>query len=434
MDLVLMLLPLIAIIVILVLKKHMLVAGVVGGLVAVAASWILYSMGDLEAGYDFAAVNGAVMEGIKSMLSGFLAPIIYAAGAVMVARSGSFKALIEVFNRLLKGKLAWLAAFIVLVQALATYMAGMGAGNTMVIAPLMFAAVGFIPEVVAGMAIATAVCFTTSPASTETGYAAMAAGVDINQFANMMLPFTIIIVLLGAALAFYGVYRKQKAADTKASGLVVDEYKDLTTKQLVIRFVPALVLVLLVIFGGPFNKLIKFNIFLPIINVAIAMVLCFFCCKESSNTVCENLIDGSRFILTTLFGVGIFLGFINLVDGLGTFARLASIIGEAPEFLITLLACVFAFVIAIPSGAFCAGVLALIMPTLSLIPEISPLAFGLIAISAGLGTQISPVQINVAALAESFQVSIFDVVKRNGKWLIISGALVAVVGFIVGLI
>ncbi len=102
----------------------------------------------------------------------------------MIARSGSFKALVELLNRKLKGKLPWLAAAIVLVQALATYMAGMGAGNTMVIAPLMFAAVGFIPEVVAAMAIATAIGFTTSPASTETGLAATAAGMEVGDFAK----------------------------------------------------------------------------------------------------------------------------------------------------------------------------------------------------------------------------------------------------------
>ncbi len=88
-------------------------------------------------------------------------------------------------------------------------MAGMGAGNTMVIAPLMFAAVGFIPEVVAAMAIATAIGFTTSPASTETGLAATAAGMEVGDFANMMLPVTIIVFLLAAGLAFYGVYKKK---------------------------------------------------------------------------------------------------------------------------------------------------------------------------------------------------------------------------------
>ena len=117
----------------------------------------------------------------------------------------------------------------------------------------------------------------------------------------------------------------------------------------------------------------------------------------------------------------------------GTFERLAAIVGNAPEFVVTLLACLFAFIIAIPSGAFCAGVLALILPTLSLVSGLSPLAFGLIAISAGLGTQISPVQINVAALSDGFKVDIFTVVKGNMKYVLGAGALISIVAFIVGL-
>ena len=113
---------------------------------AIAVSWILVATGALEKGLNLGDVNNLIVNvGIKDMLSKYLTPVIYAAGAVMIARSGSIKALVELLNRKLKGKLAWLAASIVLVQALATYMAGMGAGNTMVIAPLMFAAIGFIP-------------------------------------------------------------------------------------------------------------------------------------------------------------------------------------------------------------------------------------------------------------------------------------------------
>ena len=143
------------------------------------------------------------------------------------------------------------------------------------------------------------------------------------------------------------------------------------------------------------------------VNVIIAAILCVIFCKEDSQKVSSNLIDGSRFILTTLFGVGIFLGFINMIGYLGTFAELSGLIANAPEWIVIFLACLLAFVIAIPSGAFAAGVLTLILPTLVLIPGLSPLAFGLIAISVGLGTQISPVQINVAALSEGFKVSIF---------------------------
>ena len=148
----------------------------------------------------------------------------------------------------------------------------------------------------------------------------------------------------------------------------------------------------------------------------------------------KNLIDGSRFILTTLFGVGIFLGFINMIGFLGTFAELAGLIANAPEWIIVFLACALGFVIAIPSGAFAAGVLTLILPTMTLIPGLSPLAFGLIAISVGLGTQISPVQINVAALADGFKISIFEVIKGNSKFVLTAAGIVGVVALIVGIL
>lgn len=433
MNLILMLIPLFVILFLLIKKKHMLVAGLIGGVVAIAVSWILVATGELETGLNFADINNLVVNvGIKDMLSKYLVPVIYAAGAVMIARSGSIKALIELLNRKLKGKLPWLAAAIVLVQALATYMAGMGAGNTMVIAPLMFAAVGFIPEVVAAMAIATAIGFTTSPASTETGLAATAAGMEVGDFANMMLPVTIIVFLLAAALAFYGVYRRKNVVRTDEQE--ENELASKTNKQLWSMVVPTIAFLILVVFGGKINGLFPIPIFVPMVNVIIAAILCVIFCKEDSQKVSSNLIDGSRFILTTLFGVGIFLGFINMIGYLGTFAELAGLIANAPEWIVIFLACLLAFVIAIPSGAFAAGVLTLILPTLVLIPGLSPLAFGLIAISVGLGTQISPVQINVAALSEGFKVSIFDVIKGNSKFILISASAVGVFALIVGLL
>ncbi|MFA6800558.1 MAG: hypothetical protein WCR19_00460 [Acholeplasmataceae bacterium] len=433
MNLILMLIPLIVILYLLIRKQHMLVAGIVGGIVAVAVSWILVATGKLETGlqpsdFENLIVNG----GIKDMLSKYLAPVIYAAGAVMIARSGSIKALVEILNRKLKGKLAWLAAAIVIVQALATYMAGMGAGNTMVIAPLMFAAVGFIPEVVAGMAIATAIAFTTSPASTETALASTAAGMDVGAFANMMLPVTIIVFILAAALAFYGVHKRHNVLRT--SEKVQDELTAKTNKEIWLMVVPFVVFLLLVIFGNKLNGLFTYSVFVPIINVIIAAVLCVIFCKESTEKVSKNLIEGSRFILTTLFGVGIFLGFINMIAYLGTFSELAGLIADAPKWIVAFLACVLAFIIAIPSGAFCAGVLTLLLPTIALIPGLSPLAFGLIAISAGLGTQISPVQINIAALSEGFQVSVFEVIQGNLKFVLSAAGLVGVFAIIVGLL
>ncbi|MCR3905435.1 MAG: hypothetical protein NUK62_00205 [Tenericutes bacterium] len=433
MELILLILPLVVIIFFLVRKRHMLVAGFMGGITAIIISWILVGMGTLETGIKFTDMNELIIGvGVRDMLSRYLTPVMYAATAVMISRAGSIKALIEGLNRLLKGKLAWLAASIVLVQGIATYMAGLGAGNTMVIAPLMLAAVGFIPGVVAAMAVATAVGFTTSPASTETSFTATAAGMEVGAFANLMLPFTIIVFLLAAGLAFYSVYKRGNMV--RVGEQEESEFTNMPSKQLWQMVIPALVFLVFVVLGGAFNRLFPIPIIVPIINVLTAAILTIIFCKVTPDDAGRNLIDGSKFILTTLFGVGIFLGFINLIGFLGTFSELASLVGQAPEWLVIFLACVLGFTIAIPSGAFAAGVLTLILPTLSLIPGLTPLAFGLIAISVGLGTQISPVQINVAALSDGFQVSIMDIIKGNMRYVLSFGAAIAVVALVVGIL
>ena len=167
MDLLINLVPLIIVVALLFMKKHMLVAGLFGGLAAI-----------LIGGMNLSDVSGMFVGGISNML-GITVPILYAASAAMVSQAGSIEALVALFSKSLKSKIAVLAGFIVLIQGFATYMAGMGAGNTMVTAPLVAAAVGAVPEVIAAMAIISAVGFTTSPASTETILAAESAGVDV---------------------------------------------------------------------------------------------------------------------------------------------------------------------------------------------------------------------------------------------------------------
>ena len=147
MDLALSILPLVVIIAVLAFKKHMLLAGLLGGIVVIVI-----------AGVPFGEVESSVVGGLGTMF-GSVAPILYAATAAMAAKGGCFNALVALCEKLLKGKYAILAAVLVLVEAFATYMAGMSAGNTMVIAPLVFAAIGAVPEVIAAMAIAGATCF-----------------------------------------------------------------------------------------------------------------------------------------------------------------------------------------------------------------------------------------------------------------------------------
>ncbi|MDP1551955.1 MAG: hypothetical protein Q8M06_02935, partial [Methanobacteriaceae archaeon] len=140
--------------------------------------------------------------------------------------------------------------------------------------------------------------------------------------------------------------------------------------------------------------------------------------------------DGSRFILTTLFAVGMFLGFINIIAAIGTFVQLAALAGKAPQALVLPAAMLIAFIVAIPAGAFCAGVLALVLPTLATLGMPS-IAMGFVAIAAGLGTQISPVQINVAALSDGFGVPIMDVIKGNLKYIMAALVILVVLAVIV---
>ena len=61
------------------------------------------------------------------------------------------KAVMELISGWFGDKLEYVAGAMVLVQATATYMAGIGAANTLVTAPLVFAAVGFVPLAVVGI-------------------------------------------------------------------------------------------------------------------------------------------------------------------------------------------------------------------------------------------------------------------------------------------
>ncbi len=394
----------------------MLFAGLVGGILAV-----------LIGGLEFSKAAQMFVGGISNML-GITIPIIYAASAAMVSKAGSIESLVELSRRSLKGKISVLAGIIVLIQGFATYMAGMGAGNTMVTAPLVAAAVGAVPEVIAAMAIVSAVGFTTSPASTETVLAAESAGRDVIAHAAAMRPYTIAFYLLAAGLAIYGVHKR--GVLVKENAKKENNNNDKSNKTLMKQSIPAIALLVMVVGGSKLNALIGVNLFSPATAVIFTGILTVILTPLSITETCDSLIDGSRFILTTLFAVGIFLSFINMIGELGTFQQLAALASNVPESIILPVAMIIAFLIAIPSGAFTAGVLTLILPTLSALGLPSE-AMGFVAIATGLGTQISPVQINVAALAEGFDIDIIDVIKGNLKYILGTLALLIVIGIIV---
>ena len=429
----LLLVPLIIVIVLIALRQHMLVAGVAGALAAIIIGAI--SLGDLP---------GLFLDGIGRML-GITVPVLYAATAGMIAAAGGLKAVVALARRTLGGRIAILVGFMVLIQALATYMSGLGAGNTMVTAPLVAAAVGAVPHVIAGMAIATAAAFTTSPSSTETAVTAEWAGVDIMEHVTNMQPYALLFILLGAALAVYGVARygvlRPKGPQVE-DGEETEDHEDaeideemqaldaLSTGQLAVQSIPFGVFLIMVAFGPQLNGLLGVALFTPPTIVVFSVILTYLVSKLPIDEVADGLIEGARFILLTLFKVGIFLGFINMIGEIGTFAAIASVAEAVPTSVVLPVAAIAGFLVALPAGAFAAGVMTLIFPTLSEI-GLSSQAMGLVAIAVGLGTQISPVQINVAALSYGFQEEIVDIIGHNLKFVLGSFALLLVLTFFV---
>ncbi len=405
--------PLMVILVLLFLRQHMLFAGFVGGVLTIIIGQI-----------SIADASGIFIDSIKNML-GITVPILYAAAAAMVSKAGSIQSLVELASRGLKGKVSILAGIIVLIQGLATYMAGTGAGNTMVTAPLAAVAVGLVPEVVAAIAIVSAVGFTTSPASTETVLTAESAGVDVVKHSQNMMPYTLLFYGLAIALAIYGSHKKGKLLNKNT-----DNKKEvLTSLELIKRSIPAVALLLMVVVGGKLNSLIGTAIFTPAVAVILTTILTILCTPLDINKTCDALIEGSQFILTTLFSVGMFLSFINMMAEIGTFENIASFAKIVPESVVLPVAIILAFLIAIPSGAFAAGVLTLTLPTLSLL-GLPSFAMGFVAIATGLGTQLSPVQINVSALSKGFETDIISVIKYNGKYILMALALVIVLAIV----
>ena len=250
---------------------------------------------------------------------------------------------------------------------------------------------------------------------------------DLIEHASAMMPYTILFFLIGAGLAAYGVYKRGSLVKSRASADEGTAEQSLGTLWKL--SIPAIFLLVMVVAGGKLNGLIGLTVFTPATTIIITAILTILLTKLKAGETSEALIEGARFILVTLFSVGMFLGFINMIGEIGTFSELAALAGKVPTGLVLPAAMVIAFLVAIPAGAFCAGVLALVLPTLATLGMPSE-AMGFVAIAAAFGTQISPVQINVAALSDGFNTSIIDVIKGNLKYILVSLVLLIVLAVI----
>lgn len=406
-------LPLITILVLLFKRVHMLIAGLVGGVMAM-----------LIGGIGIGEANGFFLSALPAMLT-ITVPIVNSAIAMAVFKSGGYNTSLTLVRRAINGKVEYFAAFIVILQAAATYMSGIGGGSAMVIAPLAFAAVGAIPELIAGMAIAAAVSFTTSPASLESGVVSKLADIPVETYVATMRPYWLLFVGIAIVLAFWGA-KKRGAIFT---GEEADEYKDMTKKELWLNTLPAIFLLFAVIFGPIINKAVGIPLFAPLAYMVITVALIGVCTKLTMTESVEAMVSGSNYILVRLFGVGVFLGFINMIGDIGAFATIVSIAEKAPDALMVPAAVLAGFLVGVPAGAYVGSILALVLP-IAVSLNFSPLALGFVVMGVGMGSQVSFVNITMQALSSGFQIPIIDVVKGNARWVGLSTILLLIIAFI----
>lgn len=405
--------PLVLVLTLLFLKVDMIIAGLAGGILAM-----------LIGGIGLAEANTQFLETIPTMLS-ITVPIINSAIAMAVFKSGGYTAALTLAKRGTKGKVEYVSAFIVILLAAATYMSGIGGGSAMVIAPLAFAAVGVVPELIAAMSLAAAVSFTTSPASLESSIVSKLGDVTVSEYVATMRPYWLIFVIIAILLAFFGTKLRKVGFKEDAT----DEYSSLSNGQLFKITLPAIFLLFAVIFGPLVNDLVGVAIFTPLVYMVVTILLIFICTKFNLNESVEAMVDGSTYILTRLFQVGIFLAFINIIAETGTFAVIAGVANHAPAFLVVPVAVLTGILIGIPAGAYVGSVLTLVLPV-AVSLGFTPLALGFVTIGVGLGSQMSFVNITMQALSSGFQIPILDVVKGNIKWISLASVLLLVISLV----
>lgn len=407
-------LPLIIILALLFKRVNMIAAGLVGGILAM-----------LIGGLSLATANAVFLDTIPKILA-FTVPIVNSAIAFAVFHSGGYTSALTLMNRAVNGKAELMAVFIVLLQGVATYMSGIGGGTAVVLAPLAFGAVGAIPEVIAGMSIAAAVAFTTSPASLESSIYSKVTGVPVADYVVIMRPYWIFFTILAMGIAYYGA---KKRGSLVMEGSKADR-DAATTAELWRTTVPAIFLLFSVLAGPFVNQAAGIPILSPVVYAIVTILLIPLCTKMKMNQAFNQLVDGSSYILTRLFGVGFFLTFIYLIEKIGAFKTIAGIAEAAPVWLMQPAAVLAGFLVGVPAGAYVGTVAVLVLPV-AVALKFPPVAAGFVLMGVGLGSQMSFVNITMQALSSGFQIPIEQVSKGNTPWVLTCLALLMAASLIV---
>jgi len=406
--------PLILILTLLFLQVDMLVAALAGG-----------CMSMIIGGIGIATANQVMLKEIPGML-GVTVPIINSAIATAVFKAGGYTAALTLVRRAIGDRTEYLGAFVVILLAAATYMSGIGGASAMVIAPLAFAAVGVVPGVIAGMSIAAAMSFTTSPASLETSVVAKQTGIDAAVYVSTMQPFWLMFCVIAIVIAFVDAKRKKGMFKGEEN----EDMKKLSNADLWKLTAPAIFLLFAVIAGPAVNKFFGSPVLGPMMYSIITIFLIYVCSHFTLNQSSMAMIEGSTYILTRLFAVGIFVAFVRIIEMTGAFNTIAHVVQAAPNVAYVPVAVFIGYLIGVPAGAYVGSILALILPvTVTL--GFTPIQTGLVVMGVGLGSQMSPVNITMQALSAGFQIPVLQVSRGNAPYILGCLVLLMAIAFFV---
>lgn len=295
----------------------------------------------------------------------------------------------------------------------------------MVLAPLAFAAVGAVPELIAAMCLAAAVSFTTSPASLETSIVSQLSGENVGNYVTTMRPYWILFTIIAILIGFFGTKMRGAAFLGEES----EEIKAKSNRELLINTIPAIFLLFAVIVGPYINNAVGMPILGPLMYLVITIGLIALCTDFNIKQSSTALVDGSQYILTRLFQVGIFITFINIIGETGAFTVIVNVAQAAPAAILVPALIVAGYAIGVPAGAYVATILALILP-IAVSLNLPLLAVGLITMGVGLGSQMSFVNITMQAQSSGFDIPILQVVKGNSRYILASLVVLVMIGLV----
>lgn len=408
------------------IKAHVIVAGFAGGVLAI-----------IIGGIDLTEATGLFTEG-ATRLFGIAPVILYASTSIVLARAGSMSATLNIIQRVLGGKIQLVVPVMVIIQSLAVYAAGSGAANTLVTGPLLFAAVGFNSWVVGGLSIASAGAWACSPSAAETAFMSEAMGIQVVDYVVMMRPYSMVLCVLGAIIAYVGVVRavKQGTLNSDIANITEDvknNAADNISKPALgdpevadwRRSLPFFVLLILLVMSPIINKLLGFQLLSTFTIPFIVLITAALLIKINFNTLSQEFVEGSRTILGYLFMVGVFLGFINILTRIGTFDVIAQLPAGLPIGLLGIGALVICYLIAIPAAAYTTAVLIITVPIMQAI-GVPAIYFGFMTLIVAQGAMICPAQVNVIASAHSFKTTIMKIVSNNLRFSITAAVVVII--------